>query len=102
VNVDVVITCLAQAHYLGIDAWLRMNRPKSSELLSNDFCRSVNLIAHAPQIGQSYEALESPPLRRYFLQWTGHHVYYRFDERKRCVTVLGIWNAASGSEPNFV
>ena len=101
-TVDVVITRLSRAHYRGVDAWWRMNRPKSPELFSNEFRRSVNLIAHAPQIGQSYEAPESLPLRRYFLQRTGHHVYYRFDERKRCVTVLGIWNAASGSEPNFV
>ena len=96
----VVVTGRARAHYDRVDTWWRDNRPKSPGLFAREFRRLIALLRDAPGIGQRYQCEGETAVRRYFLRRTGHHVYYLYESD--LVTILGIWNAASDREPDFI
>ena len=84
-----------------IDEWWRSNRPGSPALFASELRRFVALLRESPSIGVSYVGSKVKGLRRHTLHRTGHQLYYTCDPAARVVTVLAVWNALSGSEPDL-
>ena len=96
----VVVSPQARTAADRIDVWWRANRSGSKGLFAREFRRALSLLAVAPSMGPRYDGTR-PGLRRYFINRTGHHLYYTFDEATRLLQVVTVWNAISESGPDL-
>jgi plasmid stabilization system protein ParE len=84
-----------------ISDWWGANRPAAAGLFNDELRAAFRLLRESPGIGSSCPSERRPDLRRLLIQRTGHHVYYRVDERSATVHVLAIWSVQRGRGPGL-
>lgn len=93
-----VLTPRAQREIRRIDHWWRNHREKAPHLFRQEVDDALRLIALLPSVGSAYRGPHGQPLRRFHMEQTHHHLYYRVEREE--VLVLTIWGAVK-REPRF-
>lgn len=85
----VVFTLAAQRDVDEIDSWWREQRPDSPDVFADELAEAVKVLGATPGIGRLFT--RAPPVRRWMLSTTKHHVYYAFDDD--VLVVKRVWSA---------
>lgn len=70
--------------------WWRDNRPAAVGAVAQDLREALDLLVEFPGLGTRVENAKSAETRRWLLQRTGHHVYYRV--RGNLLEVVAFWS----------
>jgi plasmid stabilization system protein ParE len=95
------LTEQAQADARRIRHWWRRHRSKAPERFVEESRSARHRLATAPLEGQVYVELRGLTVRRLLLSKSGHHVYYVVDLLDDVVSILAIYGATRGSEPDL-
>ncbi len=85
----VLFTAAAQRDVEEIDSWWRQQRADSPEVFATELAEAVRAIGATPGIGRLYTRV--PPVRRWMLPSTKHHIYYAFDDE--VLLIKRVWSA---------
>jgi hypothetical protein len=94
------VAARAQRETNRIDAWWRKNRGAAPDLFLREVVYVVELLMHAPTLGNAYEAEHfDGPVRRVLLERSGCHLFYGLvgDE----LVILSIWDAHRKTGPKL-
>jgi hypothetical protein len=98
--VRILILKEAQRQYDRADAWWRANRD-AKELFAEEFGEALRHLEVAPETGQPYQTRRGKLIRRWRMNKTRCHVYYRHDREKQKLVVYSVWSAVRGRGPRL-
>jgi plasmid stabilization system protein ParE len=98
--VRILILKEAERQYDRADAWWRQNRD-AKDLFADEFEQALQHLAVAPETGQPYRAKRGKLIRRWRMNKTRYHVYYRHDREKQLLVVYSVWSAVRGRGPRL-
>jgi plasmid stabilization system protein ParE len=97
--VRIEFTRRAAAEIAKAERWWREHRPAARGAIAEDLARGIELLALQPSIGIPAAATRLRGVRRILLDRVGYHVYFRFDGRKRVLTIVAFWHSRRESGP---
>lgn len=87
----------ARADMLRIDTWWRENRPYAPDLFGEEIITVLELLATAPEAGETYRKIGGEAVRRTLLPKTRHYAYHHVQQDE--VIVLAVWSTLRGEGP---
>lgn len=98
-TVQVDFTRRAASEVAEAKSWWSEHRPAAPGAIGDDLERALQLLAVQPSVGAKAASTRFPGVRRVLLERVGYHVYYRFEARRRVLTILAFWHSRSGEGP---
>ena len=84
-----------------IEEWWAENRPAVATLFTDELEGTFETICERPRAGIAWPTPRRPTLRRILMPKTQNHVYFRVDESKQIIHVVGVWGAPRGGGPKL-
>jgi hypothetical protein len=99
-----VKTRLAESAKLQVrerNRWWRKYREKAPKLFAEELRDVRRQIARKPNLGKVYAVHQGVVIRRILMPKTRTHIFYEVHDTERIISIVFLWGAQQGSEPDF-